>query len=154
MRLMTGITATNVPFGLRLLASGATLVLGLMALGYIYPDEAIATDGLTKAGRLLVPLGYVVMVFEALVFTIAPAELSLRWLRQPLPGLALGWLLYVPVLHWSHGWAGLAASGWIAAMVGLGYVIERGASAWRAAFHAAALKCLFWTIAWPALLAG
>jgi hypothetical protein len=142
----------NLWFLARLLTSGLVLFLGLMALSYIYPDGVITAHDLAKAGRFLVPLGYVVMVFEALVFTIAPTELSIRFFRRSPPGLVAGWLLYVPLLHGPQGWAAVAASGWIASVVNLAYFIERGASARRAAFHAIVLKCFFWTLAWPTLL--
>ena len=131
---------------LRLGAYTAGFISMLLALSIFWPGSDESLTVLLRAGAWVVPLGFVVMAMEALVFVIAPAELSNRYVNKRLPGIMGGAFAYV-AMHGLNAWDSVVISTLFAVYFGLIYLIESRFSRQTAVLFLVIIKLFFWATA-------
>lgn len=131
---------------LGLFTAGAVALFGGLALiEPLVPGDPGNFSVLQDASLgVIAMLGFAVLAGEAVIFTILPAELSARFLRNDLWGLIAGAVVYSPIFHASNGVAGVVFSAWIVLVIGAVYYIQRPSSRIVACAQAIGLKWAFW----------
>lgn len=87
--------------------------------------EDMKAKGLDEAYLgIFLSFGIPVVILEALVWTIAPIELSARFAKSTLIGAALGLLGFV-AFHWRGGLEAMMGSGWVVLVLNTSYLVLR-----------------------------
>src|SRR5690554_6922365 len=92
---------------------------------------------------LFLGVGVLVYIFEAMLFTVIPIELTNKFLRSPWLGAFLGIVFYGPVYHWSNGAFSVFITIWIVLVLNSSYIILRQRSRRVAICSTIGLKIIF-----------
>ena len=143
---------TRLPTWAIILITTLLLFGGLAVASYLLPThtageiEKLKELGHISRGQFLA-VGILVVILEALFWTVAFVELGAKFAKSPLLGAALGVFSYSVVHHWSGGFKAIVMSGWIVLVLNASYVVLRQRSRLVAVLSTVAHKLAFLTVA-------
>jgi hypothetical protein len=128
------------------ISATALLLFGGLEVADLFAPESDATKVKELAEAplsLFLGVGVLVVILEALFWTVCFVEFGAKYLRSPLLGAALGVLGYGVVFHWPGGLVPIVASSWIALVLNSSYVLLRQRSRALAVVSTVTLKVAF-----------